>query len=67
MLVDPGPKPSIKPEPQLTNAEYPRLDYAWDPSVPGTRAGYLKAVWPDFLGCVFEVWPAPGAQENLQK
>jgi hypothetical protein len=26
--------------------------------------GYLKAVWPDFLGCIFEVWPAPGAQES---
>ncbi len=21
-------------------------------------AGYLNAVWPDFWGCVFEVWPA---------
>ncbi len=30
------------------------------------RAGYLKAVWPVFLGCVFEVWPAPGARESLQ-
>ncbi len=26
-----------------------------------TSAGYLKAVLPDFLGCVFEVWPmGPG-------
>ncbi len=30
-------------------------------------AGYLKAVWPDFSGCVFEVWPAPGARESLKK
>ncbi len=30
-------------------------------------AGYLKAVRPEFLGCVFEVWPAPGARESLQK
>ncbi len=29
--------------------------------------GYLKAVWPDLLECVFEVWPAPEAQESLQK
>ncbi len=29
--------------------------------------GYLKAVWPNFGGCVFEVWPAPGARESLQK
>ncbi len=26
----------------------------------GVNTGYLKAVWPDFVGCVFEVWPAPG-------
>ncbi len=24
-------------------------------------------VWPDFWGCVFEVWPAPGARESLKK
>jgi len=30
-------------------------------------SGYLKAVWPDLLGCLFEVWPAPGAWENLPK
>ena len=24
-------------------------------------------IWPDFWGCVFEVWPAPGARESLQK
>ncbi len=30
-------------------------------------AGYLKAVWPEFFGCVFEVWPAPGAREGPQK
>ena len=24
-------------------------------------AGYLKAIWPDLFGCVFEVWPSPGA------
>ncbi len=29
--------------------------------------GYLKAVWPGFCGCVFEIWPAPGAWESLQK
>jgi hypothetical protein len=28
--------------------------------------GYLKAVWPDFVGCMLEVWPAPGAQEACQ-
>ncbi len=28
---------------------------------------YLKAVWPVFLGCVFEVRPAPWARESLQK
>ncbi len=27
----------------------------------------LKAVWPDLWGCVFEVCPAPGARETLQK
>ncbi len=30
-------------------------------------AGYLKAVWRDFLGWAFEVWPAPGGLESLQK
>ncbi len=20
-------------------------------------AGYLKAIWPVFVGCIFEVWP----------
>ncbi len=25
------------------------------------------AVWPDLFGCVFEVWPAPGARESPQK
>ncbi len=29
--------------------------------------GYLKAIWPDFWGCIFEVWLAPGARESLQK
>jgi hypothetical protein len=29
--------------------------------------GYLKAVWPDLLGCLFEVWLAPGAREAPQK
>ncbi len=33
----------------------------------GCLPGYLKAVWPDFLGCVFEVWPAPGARESPPK
>ncbi len=27
----------------------------------------LKAVWPDLFGCIFEVWPAPGAQESPQE
>jgi hypothetical protein len=27
--------------------------------------GYRKAVWRGSFGCVFEVWPAPGAQESL--
>ncbi len=26
--------------------------------------GYLKAVWPDLFGCVFEVCPAPGPRER---
>jgi hypothetical protein len=30
-------------------------------------AGYLKAIWPDFVGCVFEVCPASGARESLRK
>ncbi len=29
--------------------------------------GYLKAVWPLFWGCAFEVWPSPGARKNLQR
>jgi hypothetical protein len=33
---------------------------------PGGGAGYLKAVWPGFFGCVFQVSPAPGAREGLQ-
>ena len=28
---------------------------------------YLKAVWPEFFGCVFEVWPARGARASLPK
>jgi hypothetical protein len=32
-----------------------------------TMTGCLKAVWPDLLGCIFEVWPAPGARESPQK
>ncbi len=45
----------------------------WRPSgallvpIDANRAGYLKAVWLDLLGCLFEVWPAPGAREGLQK
>ncbi len=31
------------------------------------KNGHLKAIWPDVLGCVFEVWPAPGTREGLQK
>ncbi len=33
----------------------------------GALAGHLKAVWPNFWGCVFEVWPAPGARERPRK
>ncbi len=33
----------------------------------GFCPGYLKAVWPGFLECMFEVWPAPGPRESLQK
>ena len=29
------------------------------------HAGYLKAVWPDFGGCVFEVWPASRMRSEL--
>ncbi len=32
-----------------------------------SKAGYLKAVWPGFGGCIVEVWPAPGAREGPQK
>ena len=30
-------------------------------------AGYLKAVWPEFVGSVFEVWAAPGGFKTIQK
>ena len=30
-------------------------------------AGFLRAVCLDFIGCLFEVWPAPGARECPQK
>jgi hypothetical protein len=33
----------------------------------GYVAGYLKAVWPDFLGRMGGVWEAPGVRESLQK
>ncbi len=29
-------------------------------------SGYLRAIWPDFSGFVFEVWSAPVAWESLQ-
>ncbi len=29
-------------------------------------SGYLKAVWPVFLRCFFEVWSAPGARKTRQ-
>jgi hypothetical protein len=32
-----------------------------------TRSVCLKARWPDYLGCVFGVWPAPEAREGSQK
>jgi hypothetical protein len=38
-----------------------------DPSGYKTKTGHLKAVWLDLLGCVFEVWPGPGAWESLPK
>ncbi len=28
------------------------------------RPGYLKAVWPEFVGSVFGVWAAPGGFKN---
>ncbi len=31
-----------------------------------SKAGYLKAVWPVFGGCLFEDWPAPGARAGPQ-
>ena len=31
------------------------------------KTGYLKAVWPDFLGSVFGVWAAPGGFKTIQK
>ena len=38
-------------------------DGGWEDAPPGG----LKAVWPNFWGCVFVVWPAPGARETLPK
>jgi hypothetical protein len=35
-------------------------------SVP-TLTGHLRAFWPDLWECTFEVWPAQGAREGLQK
>ncbi len=29
--------------------------------------GYLKAVWPEFVGSVFGVWAAPGGFKTIQK
>ncbi len=29
------------------------------------RTGYLKAVWPEFVGSVFGVWAAPGGDPGL--
>ncbi len=31
------------------------------------QSGYLKAVWPEFVGSVFGVWAAPGGFETIQK
>ena len=30
-------------------------------------AGYLKAVWPEFVGSVFGVWAAPGGFKTIEK
>ncbi len=42
---------------------YPGLEYICDPEL-FSQVGYLKAVWPDLLGCVLEVWPSPGAGQT---
>jgi hypothetical protein len=34
-------------------------------SKPST--GYMKAVSPDFVACISEVWPAPGARKGHRK
>ncbi len=38
---------------------------AWLRSGHEAFSGYLKAVWPDFWGCVFEVW-GPGAGQTSE-
>ena len=30
-------------------------------------SGYLKAVWPEFVGSVFGIWAAPGGFKTVQK
>jgi hypothetical protein len=30
-------------------------------------SGYLKAVWPEFVGSVFGIWAAPGGFKTIQK
>ncbi len=56
------PRPKILPNFQ---SEICNFHQKMAPEPNQTR--YLKAVWPDFWGCVFEVWPAPGARESLLK
>jgi hypothetical protein len=32
---------------------------------PHVDSGYLKTAWPDFVGLIFEVWPAPAAPKDV--
>ena len=45
----------------------PKLTRKTDYKAISLLTGNLKAIWPDLFGCVFEVWPAPGAREGLRK
>ena len=47
----------------------PDLDWYWlQTNLQTTEpTGYLKAVWPDFVGSVFGAWAAPGSFETIQK
>jgi hypothetical protein len=50
-----GPSPTLTGvSPVIESGRVPcSADLDWK-----DKAGYLKAVWPDFWGCFFEVWPA---------